>query len=171
MYEFNTAVVILAPHEVLAIAVPILRQYSPDSLIRFRPHITLLFPFAPFGQLDAACEQLYALCREIAPFEVTLAGYGEFPGVIYMKPVDPGPIVRVFQRLFAAFPDYPPYEGRFGSELAPHLTVAQFEAEHSPGPLPAYPPVSFHVDRIHIWYGVRDSDLPWLTYDVIPLKG
>jgi 2'-5' RNA ligase len=172
MFEFTSAVVILAPHEVQAIAIPILRQHYPDSLIRFRPHITLMFPFVPFPQLNEACEQLYALCREIPPFEVTLAGYGEFPGVVYMKLAETAPVIQVFHQLYAAFPDYPPYEGRFGDELAPHLTVAQFdgEPERPPIALPAYTPVRFRVDRIHVWYGVRDADLPWLTYDVIPLQ-
>lgn len=173
MFELTTAVVIVAPHEVQSIAVPIIRQYAPDSLIRFRPHITLMFPFVPYARLEAACETLYELAAKIAPFEVTLADYGEFPGVIYMKLADPTPARQVFQQLYATFPDYPPYEGRFGDELQPHMTVVQFDssAEQPLVPLPRYQPMTFRVDRLHLWYGVRGADLPWLTYDVIPLRG
>jgi 2'-5' RNA ligase len=172
MFELTTSIVIVAPHEVQAIAVPLIRRYSPENLIRFRSHITLMFPFVPFDQLEAATQTLYDLCATIAPFEVQLEGYGEFPGVIYMNPVRPASIQKLFHRLYTAYPDYPPYEGAFGNELHPHMTVAQFEPEQHPVvSLPDYKPFTFRVDRIHLWYGVRDADLPWLTYDVVPLRG
>ncbi|MBZ0302015.1 MAG: 2'-5' RNA ligase family protein [Anaerolineae bacterium] len=174
MFELTTSIVIVAPHPVQAIAMPIMRQYAPESLIRFRPHITLLFPFVPFQRIQAACDRLYPLCAGIAPFEITLEGYDEFPGVIYMKPADPEPIRAVFRTIHQAFPDYPPYEGKFGDDsIEPHMTVATFDSIHEQPvvPLPNYPPITFRVDRLHLWYGVRDADLPWLTYDVIPLRG
>ena len=173
MYELTTGVVIVAPPEVQAVAVPILRQYSPEDLIRFRPHITVLFPFVPFGQVDSACEMLRSLGRQIAPFDLTIAGYGRFPGVIYLKPANPEPIRAIFRRIRAAFPNYLPYEGKFGDDIQPHMTVATFDPEaDQPMTLPPdYPPVTFRVKRLHLWYGVRDTDLPWLTYDVIPLRG
>ena len=173
MFELTTSVVIAAPHEVQAIAVPIMRQYAMVNLVRFRPHITLMFPFVPFAELEAACETLYRLCNTIPPFDVTLNGYGEFPGVIYMKPANPAPIQAVFQRIFSTFPDYPPYEGQFGPDLEPHMTVASFDTlvEQPVVALPNYAPITFRVDRLHLWYGVRDADLPWLTYDVTPLRG
>ncbi len=174
MFELTTAVVIVPPHEVQAIAVPIIRQFAPDSLVPFRPHITLLFPFVPYAQLDAACLKLRTLAETIPPFTVTLEGYGQFPGVIYMNPTNPESIQAVFRQLFSAFPDYPPYEGHFGNDLKPHLTVAHFDdqAGNSPVPvLPTYAPATFTVRRLDVWCGVRDSDLPWLTHDVIPLRG
>lgn len=173
MFELTTAVVIVAPHDVQAIAIPIICQFSPDSLIRFRPHITLMFPFAPYDQLETSYDTLYNLGAEIAPFEVTLAGYGEFPGVIYMKPANPSPVKAAFEKLYNTFPEYPPYEGKFGDDLQPHMTVAHFDsaAEQSIAPLPRYQPITFCVERLHLWYGVRDTDLPWLTYNVIPLRG
>lgn len=174
MFELTTAVVIVPPHEVQAVAVPIIRQFAPESLVPFRPHITLLFPFVPYAQIDAACATLRALGENIPPFPVTLDGYGQFPGVIYMKPANPESIRSVFRQLFSAFPDYPPYEGQFGNDLKPHLTVAHFDDQAGNAPVPvldAYDPVTFTVSRLHVWYGVRRVDLPWLTYDVIPLRG
>jgi 2'-5' RNA ligase len=173
MLDLTTAVVIAAPHSVLATAVPIMLQYAPNSLVRFRPHITLMFPFVPFYQADSACERLYALCAKIAPFDVTLDGYGEFPGVIYMKPVNPDAIRAVFRKLYNAFPDYPPYEGQFGHDLKPHMTLVTFDpdSERPLMPMPRYEPVTFRVDRLHMWYGARHADLPWLTHDVFPLRG
>ena len=169
MFELATSVDIIAPHEVQAVAVPIMRQYVPTILLP--PHITLMFPFVPFDQLDTACETLRQLAVEIAPFEVTLAGYGEFPGVIYMQPVEPAPIKHVFYQLYDAFPDYPPYEGAFGNDLQPHMTVVQLDDDTVSADLslPDYDPITFQVDKLHVWYGVRHQDLPWLTYEVLPL--
>jgi 2'-5' RNA ligase len=149
-----------------------MRQYSPASLIRFHPHITLMFPFVPFDQIEPACETLRHLVSDIAPFEVTLVGYGEFPGVVYMKPGNPAPVQALFRQLYDAFPDYPPYEGEFGDELKPHMTVVQLDDDtHSDDlSLPDYDPITFQVDRLHVWYGVRHQDLPWVTYAVIPLR-
>ena len=173
MFEFTTAIVIVMPHEVQAVAAPIVRQYAPETLIRVRPHITLLFPFVPYDQLETACKTLRDVAQQIAPFTVTLDGYGEFPGVIYMKPADPAPIQAVFRQLYAAFPEYPPYEGQFGDDLQPHMSIAHFEsaADQAAVSLPNYRPITFHVDRLHLWYGVSDPDLAWLTYDVIRLRG
>jgi 2'-5' RNA ligase len=163
--------VIVPPHEVQAVAVPLTLRYSPDMLIRLRPHITVSYPFVPFAELDAACDRLRQICATIAPFDLTMDGYGRFPNVIYMRPADPAPVRAVYEQIFAAFPDYPPYDGRFGTDLVPHLTIAQFDPAQQPALPAAYPPQRFGVDRLHVWYGPNDPGLPWLTYDVIHLHG
>ena len=124
----------------------------------------------PYAQLDTACDRLREVCAEIPRFEIGLAGYGRFAGVIYMRPADPTPIQAVGRKILAAFPDYPPYGGKFGSEITPHLTIAQFDPGQQPENPANYTPLRFEVDRLHVWYGPDDEDLPWLTYDVIHLK-
>lgn len=170
--EFSTGIVIFAPHEVQAIAVPIMRQYAVDSLLRVPPHITLLFPFVPYEKLDDAEGTLRELCAQIKPIEITLRGYDQFPGVIFMQPADPQPIKAVFRQIYDAFPLYPPYGGVFGNDLHPHLTVGEFKNEdeqHSVW-LPDYAPISFRAERIHLIYGLHREPLPWLTHSVIPFS-
>lgn len=169
--HLSTAIVIMAPPEAQAVAVPLLRQYSPDSLLRVPPHITVSYPFVPYDQLDEALPKLHSLCADVPPFELTVHGYDAFPGVAYMKPLNPEPVQALFQRIFAAFPEYPPYEGRFGNEIQPHLTVGEFADEHiqKAAVLPFYDPVTWLVTRVHVLYGTQQAVLPWLTYDVITL--
>lgn len=171
--KFRTALIIVAPHEVQAIAHPLMRQYAPDSAIRVPAHITLMFPFVPFERLSEASPALQTLAENIAPFEVTMEGYGSFPTVAFMQPRDPQPIQQLFRQVFAAFPEYPPYEGRFGSDLHPHMTVGEFisEAEQRVADLPAYTPITFRVERLHLIYGTLEAPLPWITYSVISLGG
>jgi 2'-5' RNA ligase len=167
----SSTLMIVAPHEVQAIAVPILRQYAPETLIRVPAHITILYPFVPVEQLDEASEILRQVCANIVPFDITLSGFASFPGVVFMKITDPQAIRNLFHHIFAAFPNYPPYGGRFGNELNPHMTVAEFtnEARQQASKMPAYDPISFQATRIHVMYGQPGIALPWITHSVIRL--
>ena len=77
--KLATSIMIVPPHEVQAIATPILQQYGGDNLIRVPAHITVLFPFVAYGQLDAACAKLVTICQGINPFDITMKGYGRIP--------------------------------------------------------------------------------------------
>ncbi|MDX6514929.1 MAG: hypothetical protein QOH73_595 [Gaiellaceae bacterium] len=92
------------------------------------PHVTLLFPFAPAREVDDAL--LFAvdqLLGRFAPFGITLARTARFPGVLYLEPEPAEPLRTLTVALVERFPEYPPYEGVFGTDLVPHLTVAQGE--------------------------------------------
>jgi len=169
--NLETAITVMGGHNAQAVGVPLTQRYSPDLLLVLPMHITLLYPFVPFDEIDSACHKLRTLGRNIAPFEVTLHGYGQFERVTYMAPADPAPILNVFHRIFTAFPECPPYRGKFGNDLIPHMTVAIFKGEHAQqnADLPDYGSISFTVDRLHVVYGPNRQDRPWLTYDVIPL--
>ncbi len=171
--DLTTVIMIVAPHELQAIAVPLMRRYAPDTLTRVPAHLTILYPFAPYERLDEACLQLQAICAGIAPFEVTIAGYAEFPGVVYMLPRNPRPIKHLFHRISQDFPDFPPYRGAYGSEITPHLTVGEFESDEEQrsawAALPRYEPYTFRVTHLHVLYGLDGITLPWLTRAVIPL--
>lgn len=170
--EYSTAIVILAPHPVQALAIPLMQQHNFASMMRVPAHITILFPFVSLADLSAACRQLRTLCADQPPFIVTMDGYGAFPTVIYMKPADPAPIQALYRAVHAQFPDYPPYHGAFGSDtITPHMTLGEFktEAEREAILLPLYEPISFPVNRLHVIAGSEHAALPWITYDVIPL--
>lgn len=173
--ELTTVVMIVPPHELQAMAVPLLRRYAPDMLTRVPAHLTVVYPFVAYDRLDDACAQLDQICASIVPFEVTLAGYAEFPCVVYLPPRNPQPIKRLFHRIYQHFPQCPPYGGAFGDDMTPHLTVGEFETEEEKhaarSAMPRYAPITFRVTRLHVLYGIDDIALPWLTHAVIPLGG
>ncbi len=172
--DYTTAVVIIAPHPVQRFAVPLMRQYSFESMMRVPAHITVLFPFVPVDDLNAACRTLRDLYADVPPFDVALDGYGHFPTVIFLKPADPQPIQALFQRVHGAFPGYPPYRGTFGNdEITPHMTIAECrsEAERKAIVLPPFAPITFTVRCLHLIVGVEREPIPWITHDVIPLGG
>lgn len=171
--QLNTVIMIVAPHEVQAIAVPILRQYAAETLIRVPAHITVSYPFVPVEQLDEAAYKLSQLGETIPPFTVTLDGYDTFPGFTFIRLADPEPVRALFRTIFKEFPNYPPYGGRFGNELNPHLTVAEFpnEVKQREAEMPKYKPITFPVTRLHLMYGYSGIALPWITHSVILLRG
>lgn len=169
----TTGIVIFAPREVQAVAIPVMRQIAPESPVRLPAHITLMGPFVTHERLDAAAQIIKSICATIEPFEITLAGYGQFPRTVFMQPTDPEPIKAVFRKFYAAFPECPPYGGAFGDDIHPHVTVGEFksEAEQRTVWLPDYAPITFRAERLHLVYDVYEEPLLWLTHSVIALGG
>jgi 2'-5' RNA ligase len=92
------------------------------------PHITLLYPWrpAPLGPSDIA--EAAAAVAGTAPLTVTFRRLGRFPGVLFLRPEPDNTLRALVRRLMHAFPDTPPYGGRFADPI-PHLTVAAAATE------------------------------------------
>ena len=91
-------------------------------------HVTALFPFVPAEAFDdSTLQALGSVLSGVAPFDYTLARIDEFPGVVYLRPEPDEPFRRLTASLWAAFPDHPPYEGRY-PDSQPHVTIAHVES-------------------------------------------
>lgn len=87
-------------------------------------HITVLAPFKPASRLNtrdlAELRSLFAACRA---FDFRLDHCDWFnTAVLWLGPEDPLPFRQLTERVFMAFPEYPPFEGQF-ADVVPHLTV------------------------------------------------
>lgn len=168
---YETALLIIPPPPVQAFCYPWREQYDQESFARVPAHITLLYPFVPPEIVDQAVTQLEQFCADTLPFEVVLSKYGQFEGVLFLEPKDPEPIMNLFNKLAKAFPEYSISDGKHGGELHPHLTLAQSD---NPGvlekiSLPPEPHFSFTVNKIHLYLGSPDDDIPYVPRAVIPL--
>ncbi|WP_338749661.1 2'-5' RNA ligase family protein [Janibacter alittae] len=86
-------------------------------------HITALAPFAPAPTAPDLTE-VARIAAATATMPIRLADLGQFRnGVIHLRPEPDGPLRALTETLVAAFPDLPPYEGRFGPRVDPHLTL------------------------------------------------
>jgi 2'-5' RNA ligase len=87
-------------------------------------HITVLFPFMPPETIDtAALTGLGELFAEISRFRFLLDHTDWFGDeVLRLAPCDPGPFRTLTQRVFGAYPAFPPFEGQF-DDVVPHLTI------------------------------------------------
>ncbi|HEY3961640.1 MAG TPA: 2'-5' RNA ligase family protein [Gaiellaceae bacterium] len=94
------------------------------------PHVTLVFPFAPAGQIDG---KLIAALREVVArvdaFELEFRETARWPELVYLPPEPAAPFRQLTEAIAARFPEYPPYEGAIPLDgLIPHLTVASAAA-------------------------------------------
>lgn len=170
--DLETALLIVPPREVQVFSFPLREQYDNEAFKKNVPaHITLLYPFVPPDDVESAIEKLTALCKDYPPFELTLDRYGSFPDAIFIEPSNPAPVNALHRHLANAFPEYPIYNGEYGSELHPHLTLARFEnAEEAEAiSLPSVPSFTFIVDKIHLYLGSAMADIAFIPRAVIPL--
>jgi 2'-5' RNA ligase len=99
-------------------------RYDPSARRNVPAHVTVLYPFLPPAQIDdGVLERLRDIARAVPCFAYRLARTERFPVALYLAP-DPGaPYAALTDSVFQAFPDYPPFEGKFDT-VVPHVTVA-----------------------------------------------
>jgi RimJ/RimL family protein N-acetyltransferase/2'-5' RNA ligase len=87
-------------------------------------HITVLHPFLPADEIsEAVLARLENVFAPVTAFRLRLDHIGWFgENVLWLGPRDPEPLRALSDRVWQAFPAYPPFEGRH-EVLIPHLTV------------------------------------------------
>ncbi|MGD2162735.1 MAG: 2'-5' RNA ligase family protein [Anaerolineales bacterium] len=174
MAELETALLILPPRKVQVFSYPLRDAYDSEAADSQLPaHITLLYPFVPPDKIEETIPRLEKLLKDCSPFELTLDRYGRFEGTIFLEPSDPEPVLELYEHLAREFPEYPIYGGEHGPDLHPHLTLARSDdpADLSAIELPPTPSFTFLVERLHLYLGSADSEIPFVPRAVIPLGG
>lgn len=99
-------------------------RFDPDAALGAPARVTVLVPFLPPARIDAAVlARLRAAVASVPAFELQFARIGRWPEGTWLAPEPAAPLVALTRAVWAAFPECPPYEGRF-AEIVPHLTVA-----------------------------------------------
>ncbi|MFF0265374.1 2'-5' RNA ligase family protein [Kribbella sp. NPDC004536] len=87
------------------------------------PHVTVLVPWVT-EPTDADVARLQAALTDVQPFELSFPTAGQFPnGTAWLKPEPFDQVRALLLKVFAAFPECPPYGGNF-AEPHPHLTIS-----------------------------------------------
>ena len=84
-------------------------------------HVTLLYPFAPPGELIEEARGFFA---GQAPFDFALTRIAAWPEVVYAVPEPDEQLRACMRRLFARFPQWPPYGG-IHEDVIPHATLGE----------------------------------------------
>jgi 2'-5' RNA ligase len=99
-------------------------RYDPSARRNVPAHVTVLYPFVPLARVDA---EVVARLREIAAsvrcFDYRLAQMRRFPVALYLAPDPDLSFSALTDAVWRAFPDHPPFEGKFDT-VVPHVTVA-----------------------------------------------
>jgi 2'-5' RNA ligase len=121
--ERETALVVEVPA-----AEPVVGQFrrrlDANALLGIPAHVTILFPFMPAHRIDAGTlADLESLAIGTPAFPFLLDHTAWFgTSVLWVGPDDPRPFRELTDRVAAAFPEFPPFQGQF-DEVVPHLTV------------------------------------------------
>jgi 2'-5' RNA ligase len=99
-------------------------RLDANALLGVPAHITVLFPFMPPEAIGPpvlrVLERLFAAVHR---FHFELADTDWFGDqVLWLAPRDPAPFRALTQRVYEAFPAFPPFGGRH-DDVVPHLTV------------------------------------------------
>jgi 2'-5' RNA ligase len=100
------------------------QRFDPSARRNVPAHVTILYPFMAPPLVDAeVLERIAGVATSVPCFDYRLARTERFPVALYLAP-DPGePYATLMDGIFRAFPDYPPFEGKFDT-VVPHVTVA-----------------------------------------------
>ena len=108
------------------------RLHTTDGAAGMPAHVTLVYPFAPVGEIDF--DWLAGMFGGSEPFDYVLQRLDEFPvdGVSYLAPEPPEPFVALTRALVDRFPAHAPYGGAFEvGELIPHVTVVHTDDDRA----------------------------------------
>lgn len=168
--QLQSALMVIPPSSVQHFAAPLREKYAYESFSQGPAHITLMYPFINPNEIALALEPLSRICSQVKPFDLTLDHYGHFETAHYLALLDPTPVINLSQALLSAFPDYPPYEGNYGPDLIPHLTLASLETKEEVQAinLPPAPNLTFLVDKLYLYIGPAEGRVPWVPIAILP---
>lgn len=138
-------------------AIDAIREKHDPQIVRWAPHVRLMFPFLAPEDFDEALEGMRAVCAQVAPFEAILSTVRDVPlesgkGALLVT-VDPvEPVLELQKLIRAAFPEVAP---RVAVELPPHVPVGQTRtpliAERVAGELAAsWEPIPIAFGAVHL---------------------
>lgn len=121
-------------HTVLVVPVPELEPFVRGRWEHYEPamvstdpafthaHVTALAPYLP-EPTPADLALLAEIAAGTEPFDYLLDDVAAFPnGIVHLRPEPAAPFAALTARLWEAFPQCPPYAGRFPHSV-PHLTL------------------------------------------------
>ena len=99
-------------------------RFDPSARRNVPAHVTILYPFMAPGEVDSSVlAELAAIAGAVRCFDYRLAETRRFPVSLYLAPQPDDSFAALTSAVFRAFPDYPPFAGKF-SAVVPHVTVA-----------------------------------------------
>lgn len=154
-----------------------IRRRHDRQVMRWPPHINLLYPFLPREEFDSIVYTIAAICSAIDPFSLTLTEFrfirhrtGRCTLWLAPEPVEP---LRHLQSLLqTAFPECDDLS-RFPSGFTPHLSVGQFanveDCQRRRAELQAaWQPIRFTVTELVLM--AREDDTQFAIEQIVRLR-
>ncbi len=148
------------------------QRFDPSARRGVPAHVTILYPFMPPTDVDETVRgNLARIAASVRRFDYRLRKLQRFPVAMYLEPEPDTSFAALTEAVFRAFPDYPPFAGKFAS-VVPHVTVAhgdepllcEIEIE-----LRIALPVAGIAARCHEMVLIENSSGRWEQLDVFTL--
>jgi hypothetical protein len=102
------------------------QRFDPSARRNVPAHVTILYPFLPLAEIDAEVRQRLsdiAIASTVKAFDFRLRETRRFPLSLNLAPEPDAPFAALTAAVHRAFPDYPPFAGKF-DVVVPHITIA-----------------------------------------------
>jgi 2'-5' RNA ligase len=100
------------------------QRFDPSARRNVPAHVTILYPFLPLEEIDAGVRhQLRGIASTVTAFDFRLRETRRFPLSLYLAPDPDSSFVALTAAVYRAFPEYPPFAGKF-DVVVPHITIA-----------------------------------------------
>ncbi|MCY4401899.1 MAG: 2'-5' RNA ligase family protein [Candidatus Poribacteria bacterium] len=161
----HTTAVVLIPSESIQSPIQNIRKKHDRNYIRWMPHITLLYPFAPQDKFQEVIPLLSAAAQQTLPFTVTLTSFNAFHHrkscTLFLIPEPKNNVVNLHGKLIQHLPDYDD-TARFSGGFNPHLSVGQFQHRDINDAKQRlqneWKPIKYEVDSISLIYRSRETN-------------
>ncbi len=161
----HTTAVVLIPPESIQQPIQEIRKLYDRNYIRWMPHITMLYPFAPQTEFPELIPALEQTAEQNTPFTVTLSTFNAFKhrksSTMFLTPEPDDNIKNLHKTLINKLPDYDD-TARFPNGFTPHLSVGQFQhktlTQEQQRLQTNWKPIQFKVDSIYLIYRSPETD-------------
>jgi 2'-5' RNA ligase len=100
------------------------QRFDPSARRNVPAHVTILYPFMAPPLVDTSVlGTLQDIADSVPCFDYRMTETRRFPVALYLAPAPDAPFSALTDLVYRAFPDYPPFDGKFDS-VVPHVTVA-----------------------------------------------
>jgi 2'-5' RNA ligase len=158
-----------------ATVAPWRERLDPAAVHGVPPHVTVLFPFVPPAALGPShVQRLGRIFASARPFDFSLTRIGWFgDAVVYLAPEPAAPFVALTERVVAAFPEHPPYEGAY-DDITPHLTIGDrgspAELRRAATAVSPNLPIAARATEVWLMVGAPEPGA-WRVHSRFPLGG
>ena len=130
----HTTAVVLIPPESIQQPIQDIRKIHDRNYIRWMPHITMLYPFAPQPEFPEIIPALEQTAEETTSFTVTFSSFNAFKhrktSTMFLTPEPDDNIKKLHKTLISHLPDYDD-TARFPNGFTPTYQSDNSNTKHS----------------------------------------